>query len=247
MPDPLPDPLPELLAEPLLDIDGLSLRYGPVTALRDVSIRVGAGEAVFLAGANGAGKTTLLRAISGLEKASGGTITFAGAPVLGRTPWDIAAAGIAHVPQGRRCFGPLSVEENLRLGAYTRTSGVAEAIESAYELFPVLKEKRRQRAEELSGGQQQMVAIARALVASPRLIMLDEPSLGLAPILVEDVQVALRRILREFSTSILLVEQNARLALSIGGRGYVLRSGRVVLSGPAGELEGRMREAYLGT
>ncbi|WP_432839764.1 ABC transporter ATP-binding protein [Dactylosporangium sp. CA-092794] len=230
----------------LLEIEGLSRGYGPVAALRDVSLRIDPGEAVFLAGPNGAGKTTLLRAVSGLVPGGGGRISFAGRRIDGLTPWAIAAAGVAHVPQGRRCFGPLSVEENLRLGAYTRTAGVAAAIDAAYELFPVLKEKRRQRTEELSGGQQQMVAIARALVASPKLIMLDEPSLGLAPIMVEGVRVALRRILHEFSTSILLVEQNARLAVSVGARGYVLRSGRVVLAGPSAELEGQMKEAYLG-
>ncbi|WP_213451328.1 ABC transporter ATP-binding protein [Rhizomonospora bruguierae] len=234
------------MPEVLLDIVDLSVNYGPVTALRGVSLQVAQGEAVFLAGPNGAGKTTLLRAISGLERVAGGSVRFAGATLHGRPSWDIAASGIAHVPQGRRCFGPLTVDENLRLGGYTRGSGVAEAIDAAYDLFPALKAKRRQRAEELSGGQQQMVAIARALVANPRLILLDEPSLGLAPILVEDVRVALHRILHEFSTSILLVEQNARLALSTGGRGYVLRSGRVVLEGPSTELEGRMKEAYLG-
>jgi branched-chain amino acid transport system ATP-binding protein len=231
------------MSESLLGVDRLSVNYGPVGALREVSLRIGAGEAVFLAGPNGAGKTTLLRAVSGLERAAAGSITFDGRRIDGRTPWDIAAAGIAHVPQGRRCFGPLTVEENLRMGAYTRAN---ESLDMAYDLFPALKQKRRQRAEELSGGQQQMVAIARALVAKPKLIMLDEPSLGLAPILVDDVRVALLRILDEFSTSILLVEQNARLAVSVGGRGYVLRSGRVVLSGPAGELAGQMREAYLG-
>jgi branched-chain amino acid transport system ATP-binding protein len=234
------------MPEPLLEVTDLAVAYGPVRALRDVSIRVDAGEAVFLAGPNGAGKTSLLRAISGLERITSGSVRYAGRELAGSTPWEIATAGIAHVPQGRRCFGPLTVHENLRLGAYTRRSGVDEAIDSAYELFPMLAQKRRQRAEELSGGQQQMVAIARALVAGPKLILLDEPSLGLAPLLVEDVRVALRRITEEFATSILLVEQNARLALSVGGRGYVLRSGRVVLEGPAADLEGRMTEAYLG-
>ena len=230
----------------LLEVEDISLDYGPVRALRGVSLAVNVGEAVFLAGANGAGKTSLLRAVSGLERLASGRVVFAKKRIDDHSPWAIAAAGIAHVPQGRRCFGPLTVEENLRMGAYTRKSGVAEAVDRAYELFPVLRDKRKQRAEELSGGQQQMVAIGRALVAGPRMILLDEPSLGLAPILVEDMRRALERIVHEFSTSILLVEQNARLALSIGSRGYVLRAGRVVLEGSSDELEGRMREAYLG-
>jgi branched-chain amino acid transport system ATP-binding protein len=235
------------MSEPLIETSEIRLRYGQVQALDRVSIRIDEGESIFVAGVNGAGKTSLLRALSGLERIGHGSIRLAGDEISREPPWRIAARGVAHVPQGRRCFGPLTVEENLRMGAFTNKSGLAAGLEQSYALFPVLRDKRRQRAEELSGGQQQMVAIARAMMAAPRLILLDEPSLGLAPLLVHDVLEALLRIGHEFKTSILIVEQNAKMAVTVGARGYVLRGGRVILEGSSSELEGKLKDAYLGT
>jgi len=231
----------------LLDVSGVTVRYGQSPALRDVSLSIAEGESVFVVGPNGAGKTTLLRAVSGLEKCHTGTITYRDKPVNGMAVWDIVKLGIAHVPQNRRCFGPLSVEENLEMGAYTRDKAVvAESLEAVYEIFPVLKQKRRQLAAELSGGQQQMVAVGRAIMTSGSLIMLDEPSLGLAPMLVDQLGENLRRIRDQFNVAILIVEQNINLALSVGDRGYVLRSGRVIAEGGPDDLRGQLRDAYLG-
>jgi branched-chain amino acid transport system ATP-binding protein len=231
----------------LLDVSSLTVRYGQSTALRDISLAIAEGESVFVVGPNGAGKTTLLRAVSGLEKCAAGTISYRSKPITGMKIWDIVKLGIAHVPQNRRCFGPLSVQENLEMGAYTRDkSEVAESLEAVYDIFPVLKEKRKQSAAELSGGQQQMVAVGRAIMTSGSLIMLDEPSLGLAPMLVEQLGENLRRIRDQFNVAILIVEQNINLALSVGDRGYVLRSGRVIAQGSPDDLRGQLRDAYLG-
>ena len=235
------------MPENLLEVNDLTVRYGLATALNAVSVRVEEGESVFVVGPNGAGKSTLLRAISGLERAAGGTIALGGESLKGLDPWTIAQRGIAHVPQNRRCFGPLTVEENLIMGAYRQPKPeVREGLESVYEVFPVLGEKRNQKSQQLSGGQQQMVVVGRALMAKARLIMLDEPSLGLAPMLVDNLGDTLRRIRNDLGTSILIVEQNVNLALGIGSRGYMLQSGRLIGEGEPDELRGRLREAYLG-
>lgn len=235
------------MPEVLLHVDDLTVRYGLATALDAVSIRVDDGESVFVVGPNGAGKSTLLRAISALEKAASGTIALSGQPLVGLNPWTVAQMGIAHVPQNRRCFGPLSVEENLIMGAPKKSKAeVRQGIEEVYGVFPVLLEKRKQKAQELSGGQQQMVAVGRALMAKAKLIMLDEPSLGLAPMLVDGLGDTLRQIRDDLGTSILIVEQNVNLALGVGTRGYMLQSGRLVGEGTPDELRGRLREAYLG-
>jgi branched-chain amino acid transport system ATP-binding protein len=232
---------------PLLRIEGLRVSYGPVVALRDVSLTVYPGEVVAVLGANGAGKTTLLRTISGLLRPSAGAIWFAGRELTRVPPHAIAAAGLAHVPEGRGILGRMTVLENLRMGAYTRRDGeIARDLAELCERFPILHERRHQPAALLSGGQQQMLAIARAWMARPRLILLDEPSLGLAPRLVAEVFQLIAAI-RE-RAAVLLVEQNTRAALRLADRGYVLELGRVVLDGPARALltdEGLVR-AYLG-
>jgi branched-chain amino acid transport system ATP-binding protein len=198
-------------------------------------------------GPNGAGKTTLLRSISGLEKLAAGEITFGEKNLKGVEAWDIVRLGIAHVPQNRRCFGPLSVEENLLMGGYSKDkTKLPDLLEAVYDLFPVLKEKRRQHTDQLSGGQQQMVAVGRAMMLEARLIMLDEPSLGLAPMLVDNLTASLQQIRDNFGTAILIVEQNVKMALSVGNRGYILQSGRVIGQGSPDELRPRLREAYLG-
>ncbi|UCH36826.1 MAG: ABC transporter ATP-binding protein [Armatimonadota bacterium] len=233
----------------MLRIDDLTVRYGAIEALSGVSLRVDHGEVVTLIGANGAGKSTLLMTISGLLRGERGSIRFAGADITRAVPHRIVRMGIAHVPEGRRVFADLSVEENLELGAYARPPDrqVRQDRDHVYALFPQLAKRRRQRAGTLSGGEQQMLAIGRGLMARPRLLLLDEPSLGLAPVLVTEIFKALQEINREGAT-ILLVEQNAHMALRIAARGYVLESGRVTLSGAAHELEGNpgVREAYLG-
>jgi branched-chain amino acid transport system ATP-binding protein len=235
------------MSEVLLRVDNISVRYGLARAVDEVSIRVDEGEAVFVVGPNGAGKTTLLRTISGLVPPVSGEIRFGSVTLTGRRPWDIVATGVSHVPQGRRCFGPLSVEENLMMGAYGR--GKADrraALTSVYDVFPALAEKRKQRAQELSGGQQQMVAIGRALMGNAKLIMLDEPSLGLAPALVDNLGRTLRRVRDELGTAVLLVEQNVDLAFSVGTRGYMLRTGRLIGEGGPEDLRGELRRGYLG-
>ncbi len=234
----------------LLSVENLRIRYGAVEALKGVSLGLDAGEIVSVLGANGAGKSTLLRAISGLIPPATGEIRFDGAS-LQRTPaYDVVLRGISHAPEGRKVFSTLTVEENLNLGAFTRrrlTADVEEARERVFSLFPVLKERRRQLAGTLSGGEQQMLAIGRALMSTPRLLLLDEPSLGLAPILVERIF----RIIREINAqgvAILLVEQNARQALALASRGYVLETGRISAEGGSEELRSdrRIQEAYLG-
>ena len=233
----------------LLSIEDLHAAYGRVAALRGLDLTVAPGELVCLIGANGAGKTSTLRAISGLLPAARGRIVFDGRPIHGAEPAAILAAGIAHCPEGRRVFPHLTVRENLEMGAYVRRDrrGVEEDLERAASHFPILAERRRQLAGTLSGGEQQMLAIARALMARPRLILFDEPSLGLAPTLVETTFEIIADIRRR-GTTVLMVEQNAYLALRMADRGYVMETGRIVLEGPARELldNDHVRRAYLG-
>ncbi len=233
---------------PLLEVSGLAAAYGRVRALEEVSLEVAQGALVALIGANGAGKTTLLRTLSGVQPAAAGAIRLDGADITRARPRERVRAGLAQVPEGRQVFGPLSVEDNLRLGGILRDAASSERIlERVWALFPVLREKRRLTAGMLSGGQQQMVAIGRALMTQPRLLLLDEPSMGLAPKLVAEVFATIRR-LREEGTSVLLVEQNAHAALAIADHAYVLETGRIVMQGPGRELAGnaQVREAYLG-
>ncbi|MET0084096.1 MAG: ABC transporter ATP-binding protein [Sedimenticola sp.] len=237
-------------SEALLKVDSLSTHYGPIQALFDISLEVHPGELVAMVGANGAGKTTLLQTISGIHKPSGGSISFDGVEISRRKPHQIVASGICHVPEGRQVFAPLSVEDNLRLGAYSirkEREWVDAELERIYELFPILREKAGQTAGTLSGGQQQMLAIGRALLGRPRLLLLDEPSMGLAPLLVEEIFRVIQG-LNEKGVTILLVEQNARAALGIANRGYVLETGRAVHSASAQELlnDEAVRKAYLG-
>jgi branched-chain amino acid transport system ATP-binding protein len=231
----------------MLDIRNLGARYGRIPALKGIDLRIGAGEMVALVGANGAGKSTLLRALSGIQGCSG-EIRFQGKDIQATPPHERVALGIVHAPEGRQVFGPLSVEDNLRLGAYRRgRAQSARSLERVYAMFPVLAERREQAAGSLSGGQQQMLAIGRALMAQPRLLLLDEPSMGLAPRLVAEI-FACVRALRAADTALLLVEQNARAALAIADRGYVLETGRIVLTGTGAGLlaDEAVRAAYLG-
>jgi branched-chain amino acid transport system ATP-binding protein len=229
----------------LLELRGVEARYGPVKALHGVSLDVGEGEVVAVLGANGAGKTTTLRAISGTVKRSG-NVLFGGKKL--RTPEGAARAGIAHVPEGRGTFAELSVWENLRLGAYTRRGSVAEDAKRVYEFFPRLEERRSQQAGTLSGGEQQMLALGRALMARPRLFLLDEPSLGLAPLVVKEIFEALGKLNRDEGMAVLVVEQNANIALDSAVRAYVLEVGHVVVEGPSDELRANeaVRRSYLG-
>jgi branched-chain amino acid transport system ATP-binding protein len=232
----------------LLEVAGLTGGYGPVQVLHGVEFTVEDGEVVVILGANGAGKTTTLRALSGMVAAKG-TATLAGEPILGKRPEVVARMGIAHVPQGRGTIGDVTVEENLRLGAYTRRDHeVAADVERWYETFPRLGQRRDQPAGSMSGGEQQMLAIARALMMRPRLLLLDEPSLGLAPIVTQNLFEQLAQLNREMGVAMLVVEQNANLALRIAARGYVLETGRIEVKGAAHELEGNeaVRKAYLG-
>jgi branched-chain amino acid transport system ATP-binding protein len=233
----------------LLRVEGIEVGYGDLTAVRDVSLEVREGEAVALIGANGAGKTTTLRAVSGLLPLRRGRIEFQGQRLDGLGPAEIVARGIAHVPEGRQLFPTMTVRENLELGARTRAarSGRAEMLERVFELFPRLRERREQVAGTLSGGEQQMCAIGRGLMARPRLLMLDEPSLGLAPVLVKAIFEDLVRINTQGIT-VLLVEQNVLRSLHLAHRGYVLENGRMTLSGPRDELlaSGHIKQAYLG-
>ncbi len=232
----------------MLVIENLRSRYGRVEALHGVSLEVAEGEIVTLVGSNGAGKTTLLRTISGVQPQAGGTIRFIGEPVDRLKPHRRVVRGIAHVPEGRQVFAPLTVDDNLRLGAITRRDAdVNTDLDDVYGMFPALAEKRHSQAGALSGGQQQMLAIGRGLMANPRLLMLDEPSLGLAPALVDGIFDVLIELNRE-GTTLLLVEQNANVALSIADRGYVLETGTIVKQGMAGDLldDEEVRQAYLG-
>jgi len=232
----------------LLEVSGLTNHYGRIQALKGVDIGVNEGELVALVGANGAGKTTLLRCISGVLPVSTGSIRFDGQDITRMAPEHRIALGIAQVPEGRQVFGPLSVEDNLRLGAYRRHGlDVAGDLEQMYEMFPILRRKRELPAGTLSGGQQQMLAIARALMSNPRLLLLDEPSMGLAPQLTEEIFRTVQS-LKKSGTTIFLVEQNANAALAIADRGYVLETGTVVLtdSGQGLLSDERVKEAYLG-
>lgn len=237
-------------SEALLQVAELTAHYGPIQALHGISLEVHPGELVAMVGANGAGKTTLLHTLSNVHRASGGQVRFDGREITRTAPHKIVQAGICHIPEGRQVFAPLSVEDNLLLGGFTRRrekAWVAEELERIYQLFPVLREKRRQAAGTLSGGQQQMLAMGRALLGRPKLLLLDEPSMGLAPLLVAEIFRVVRE-LNERGVTILLVEQNAKAALGIADRGYVLETGRVVLSADADELlaDEAVQKAYLG-
>ena len=235
--------------EVLLELQDLDVHYGAIHALRGVSFRVGKGEIVTLIGANGAGKTTTLRAVSGMLRPSKGQIQYEGAPIAGLKPHRLVARGLCHAPEGRGIFPNLTVTENLQLGAFLRRDGqgIVQDMERGFTLFPRLRERAKQMAGTLSGGEQQMLAIARALMARPRLLLLDEPSLGLAPTLVETIFSIIQEINKQ-GVTILLVEQNAHLALGIAKHGYVLETGTVVQSGTGAELlrSPEIRKAYLG-
>jgi branched-chain amino acid transport system ATP-binding protein len=235
-------------AAPLLEVKGLKARYGSIEALHGLDFSVAKGQLVALVGANGAGKTTLLRVLSGVHRASAGTIQFDGADISGVAAHKRVALGICQAPEGRQVFGPMSVEDNILLGAYRRqNAAMSQRMEQAYALFPALKDKRRLPAGTLSGGQQQMLAIARALMGEPKLLLLDEPSLGLAPLLAAEILRVVDRLRRQGIT-ILLVEQNARAALAIADVGYVMETGRIVKSGSGHELleSEDVKRAYLG-
>ncbi len=233
----------------MLRLDDVHVAYGEIPALKGVALDVRQGEIVALLGNNGAGKTTTLRTISGLLVPSRGVLTLDGAPLGGVAPHDVVRRGIAHVPEGRRIFNRLTVRENLLMGAYIRhdVAAIAGDLERVFALFPRLSERVAQTAGTLSGGEQQMLAIGRALMARPRLLLLDEPSMGLAPVLVEQIFDTVRDINRQ-GTTILLVEQNAAMALAVAQRGYVIETGAIVLSGTAAELADNpeVRRAYLG-
>ncbi|MER8411215.1 ABC transporter ATP-binding protein [Mesorhizobium sp. M0618] len=233
----------------LLSVENLEVNFGAVRALKGISLDVHAGEVVALVGANGAGKSTTLRTISGLSRPRGGKIIFDGKPIGGIAPSRIVTLGIAQSPEGRRLFGGLTVADNLRLGACTRTDkeAVVRDSERMFMLFPILKQRLKQLAGTLSGGEQQQLALARALMAAPRLLLLDEPSLGVAPLLVRHIFSALAELKRQGMT-MLLVEQNITLALDLADRAYVLRTGQVALSGRSAELRDseRVAQAYLG-
>ncbi|MEY5025700.1 MAG: hypothetical protein RLZZ244_1228 [Verrucomicrobiota bacterium] len=234
----------------MLEIAHLEVSYGPIKALHDVSLRVDQGAIVTLVGANGAGKSTTLRAISGLAKVRSGTIQFQGESITNLPPHQLVARGLLHVPEGRMIFANLTVSENLRMGAYLRrdSAGISRDQEFVLEMFPRLRERASQLAGTLSGGEQQMLAIGRALMGRPKLLMLDEPSLGIAPLLVKAIFEKIRLINRDMGLTVLLVEQNARLALESSSHGYVLETGRILLSGPSSELQSnpQVQSAYLG-
>ena len=232
----------------LLSVNDLQVYYGSIQAIKGISFDVNEGEIVTLIGANGAGKSTTLNTIGGLLKPRSGSVEFEGASLLGTAPHKIVSKGMALCPEGRRVFLQLSVQENLEMGAYTRPKGeIADSIAQVYEQFPRLKERCKQVAGTLSGGEQQMLAMGRALMSKPKLLMLDEPSMGLAPLLVEQIFSIIEE-LNAAGTTILLVEQNARMALSIAHRGYVLETGNIVTTGTGKELltNDSVRKAYLG-
>ncbi|GCD81319.1 ABC transporter ATP-binding protein [Parageobacillus thermoglucosidasius] len=233
----------------MLKVENINVFYGNIQALKGVSLEVKEGEIVTLIGANGAGKSTLLKTISGLIKPKQGDILYEGQSIAGKAAQTIVKRGISHVPEGRRVFANMTVEENLELGAFLRKNKqeIQQDFEKVYHLFPRLYERRKQLAGTLSGGEQQMLAIGRALMARPRLLLLDEPSMGLAPLLVKTIFRIIEEI-NSFGTTILLVEQNANMALSVADRAYVIESGRVVLSGLAEELNDseQVKKAYLG-
>ena len=231
----------------MLKVDNINVYYGKIHALKDVSLEVHSGEIVALIGANGAGKSTTLKTISGLLRSKTGSITFMDENISHVEAYKLVSKGIAHVPEGRHAFLQMTVQENLELGAYTNTKYVKDGIQDVYERFPRLKHRKNQIAGTLSGGEQQMLAMGRALMSQPKLMMMDEPSMGLAPILVEQIFDIIRD-LHKAGTTILLVEQNAEMALRIADRAYVLESGRIKISGSGAELarSDEIKKAYLG-
>jgi len=238
-----------MTATPLLALERLALAYGGIQAVKGIDLAVGAGELVCLIGANGAGKTTTLKGICGLLPPRSGAIHYAGENIAGRRSFELVRRGLVMVPEGRGMFGALTIEENLAMGAYIRDdrAAIREDIERVFTLFPRLKERRSQTAGTLSGGEQQMLAIGRALMSRPKLLLLDEPSMGLAPLMVQKVFETIISVSRE-GVTILLIEQNARLALEISDRGYVMESGEITLEGAATKLlhDPKVRAAYLG-
>lgn len=233
----------------MLELKNLNVFYGGIHALKDVSLKVNSGEIVTLIGSNGAGKTTTLRTISGLEKAKSGEIIYEGQDVLKKQASDIVKMGISHVPEGRRVFSTMSVLENIELGAYTRNDKeqIKKDIKDVFELFPILYERRTQNAINLSGGEQQMLVTGRALLSRPKLLLLDEPSMGLAPIIVKEIFDIIKNI-NEQGTTVLLVEQNAKMALQSADRAYIITNGKIELEGSAKELldNDLVKKAYLG-
>ena len=233
----------------MLKVEDLNVYYGSIHALKGVSLNVDKGEIVTLIGANGAGKSTLLKTLSGLLKPKRGTIDYLDNSIAGKPAQTIVKAGISHVPEGRRVFAEMSVEENIELGAFLRKdrAAIQQDFQKVYEIFPRLHERRKQSAGTLSGGEQQMLAMGRAIMAKPKLLLLDEPSMGLAPLMVQTIFEVVRDINKE-GTTILLVEQNANMALSVANRAYVIETGRVILSGTPDELHAseEIKNAYLG-
>lgn len=233
----------------MLKVNNLQVNYGMINAVRDVSFEVNQGEIVTLIGANGAGKSTILRTISGLVNSSGGSIEYEGIDITKHSPKNIVKEGISQVPEGRHVFKGLSVKENLELGAFLRNDhdNIVQDLENVYSRFPVLRERLKQDASTLSGGEQQMLAMGRALMSKPRLLLLDEPSMGLAPIFIKEIFNIIVDIQKQ-GTTVLLIEQNANMALQIANRGYVLETGRIVLSGSGEELleSDEVQKAYLG-
>lgn len=233
----------------LLEINNIDVSYGDVQVIFELSLKVEKGEVVSIIGGNGAGKSTLLRAISGLLPASSGTITFNGVPIRAEPPENVVTAGIIHVPEGRRLFSLMSVKDNLLVGAYNKRANkdAEQTLQKVYKLLPRLQERENQIAMTLSGGEQQMVAIGRGLMGQPHLLMLDEPSLGLAPILIKDIFETVRKIADQ-GTTVLIVEQDVKHSLNLSDRGYVLEHGRVVMEGKANDLidDPHVKEAYLG-
>ena len=238
------------MSSAILKIDNLESFYGPIMAIRGVSLQVHKGQIVTVLGANGAGKTTLLKTISGIMDPEKGSISLDGEFIQGLEPDKVVGKGVTHVPEGRELFPLLSVEDNLMMGAYTRsdTAGIAQDLEIVYEYFPILRDRRGQEAGTLSGGQQQMVAIGRGLMARPKIMLLDEPSLGLSPLLVKEIFVIVKRLNVEQGVTMILVEQNAKVALELAHYGYVMELGRIVMDGEAEKLAASkdIQEFYLG-
>jgi len=236
-------------APPLLSLEGLQVAYGGIQAVKGIDLSVGKGELVALIGANGAGKTTTLKGVTGLQPVSGGTVRYDGEDVTGLRAFELVRRGLAMVPEGRGVFGGLTIEENLAMGAYIRTDkpAIRADVERVFALFPRLKERRRQTAGTLSGGEQQMLAMGRALMSRPRMLLLDEPSMGLAPLMVQKVFETVLAVSGE-GVTILLIEQNAKLALEVSHRGYVMESGEITLQGDSKALlhDDKVRAAYLG-
>lgn len=235
------------MSETILKIEDLQVHYGGIEAVKGISFDVQEGQIVTLIGSNGAGKSSTLRTISGLVKPSGGKITFRGEDITGKDPTQIVTQGVTLVPEGRRIFPDMTVLENLKIGAYLRKDDLSEDLEWVYSLFPRLKERSWQAGGTLSGGEQQMLAMGRAIMSAPKLIVMDEPSMGLSPVLVQEV-FSIIQTMHELGITILLVEQNAKMALAIADRAYVLENGRITMSGTARDLlhDDKVRKAYLG-